>query len=301
MSMTTRRQFVARSARAVGGVVGLSMVGCRLEPSERTGSPGTRELAGVRIGDGDSYISLHNPNQQIILIDLFFIDDTGVFDSALFPMQVNQRRRFDLQSLLGHPDLTDGETFTVRYHARIGAPAGPAAAVVQYVSASGGESVSTPFQTFAGHQSVFSGGGRASGQETEILSLYNPYSASDPDNPTIFFVVRFRFIDEVVDVPVMEQLAPGQRFDLDISTLTSVLSVIGRSAAHERYTISVGAFTGDVSSGVDAIGAVASLARYDSSGRASMVAAPTLINLPVGAPPPFIALDDPIYDGGMGS
>jgi cyclophilin family peptidyl-prolyl cis-trans isomerase len=258
-------------------------------------------LAGIRIGDGESYISVHNPSKtQIILVDLNFFNSSGVFESVPLTIQRNFRARFDLHNLLDNPALSEGETFTVTYRARIGAPAGPASASVQYVSASEGESVSTPFQTFAAHQSVFSGGGLASDQETEILSIFNPYSASDPDAPTITAVIRFRFVDDSVAIP-LQLLGPGERIDIDTSTLTSIMSVIGRSAAHEHYTISVGAFAG-VGPDTGPVGAVASLARYDSAGGASMVTLPTLINFFLGgAVDPFIPLDDPIYDGGLGS
>lgn len=283
MSVYERRGAANHAHGAVGTVAGPSSEGV---------------LAGIRIGNGESYISVHNPSPtQIILVDLHFINNNGIFETVPLTLQRNFRGRFNLQNLVTHPALTEGDTFTVRYRARIGAPAGPASATVQFVSVSNGESVSTPFQTFAGHQSVFSGGGRSSGSHTEILSLFNPYSASDPQNPTVFFTVRFRFVDDVVDVPVTQQLAPGERLDLDTSTLTAVMSVIGRSPAHQRYTISVAAFTGDVVSGVEPVGAAVSLARYDSSGGASMVTGPALINF---SALPFIRLDDPIYDGGIG-
>src|SRR5690606_29209293 len=98
----------------------------------------------------------------------------GVFSATSRAVLQNQRSAINLRNLLGG-SVTEDQTFTVTYRARISAPAGPASASVQFVSVLDGETVSTSFQTFTAHQSVFSGGGLSSvDQEREILSIYNP-------------------------------------------------------------------------------------------------------------------------------
>lgn len=257
-------------------------------------------LAGVRAGDGEAYISVHNPSKtSIVVVDFSFINSAGETRSSTRVVNVNQRSAVNLQNLVDAGFVAAGESFAVRYSARISVPEGPADAAVQYVSVNDGETVAAPFQTYTAQGMVFSGGGFAPDEGlSEVISLYNMFDPSAGTDGQLVINVRFLFHDEAVIGSVGEGtfflLDAGEHMNIDVGSLGAVGSVIRRGAEYEHYTIAITAIT---SSGQ--AGAIATVGRYDSAGAASVAYAPTLINFEdMGVADPFTPLDDPIFGGG---
>ncbi|MFG0283786.1 MAG: peptidylprolyl isomerase [Phycisphaerales bacterium JB039] len=257
-------------------------------------------LAGARVGDGEAYISIHNPNKtRIVVIDFSFINSEGDIQASTRVVNANQRSAINLQNLVDSGFVAADESFTVRYSARISVPAGPADVAVQYVSVSDGETVAAPFQTHTAQGMVFSGGGFVPGAGlSEIISIHNIFDAAAGSGGQLIVNVRFLFKDQAVIGSVGEGtfflLDAGDRMDIDVASLTSVGSVIARGEEYQHYTIAITAITASGQGG-----AIATVGRYDASGAASVAYAPTLINFPdMGVTDPFTPLDDPIFEGG---
>jgi peptidyl-prolyl cis-trans isomerase A (cyclophilin A) len=192
--------------------------------------------------DGQALLSLlyTGASTSPVLVNITFLlsDGTSLQGAQQQLSTTTRRRDVDLTVLNGA--LPRNQFFTIRY----GVVGNIENVTASYTSITAGDTMRTPFQSLSSSDIYFAGGftNPAAGGR-EVLSLYNPFS--DPQ-VTVTFRLRFQFVedaqlDEVIFYPASgtQAIASNRRVDIDISTLTDIMSRINSAEKFRRYSITV--------------------------------------------------------------
>ncbi|MEO1007172.1 MAG: peptidylprolyl isomerase [Planctomycetota bacterium] len=267
------------------------------------GIPGGGTLEGVAAGvqytadpDDEAYVSFFSFNPTGGAVVQLEISDSSGFAATtpivLAPRDVGFYNLKNLLSAFGGV-FTPGEMLTLRYES-----SRPISA--QLVSTIGNETLTTSFQTQLSNLYVFAGGfdaGAAGG--TEVLSLYNPYSAGTDTNISI--IVQFFFVDrnQTISFSALPELEPGERVDLSARDFSDIESIITLGEDYGRYTIVVSGVALPPGAGarIDEGQFAATLTRIGPDGTLSGDSA----TVSTGSYDGFLRdLDDGLFDGTIG-
>lgn len=183
---------------------------------------GVLPQAGIDGSNETQQISLFNPGNTVAIVTLIFSFEDNSPEVTISPaaliIQPGKRATYDLSNV---PSL-DGKRFTVRYQA---------GDKLLYATSLHGEQddiFGTPFQYTAATRTRFAEGfmtrSRAGNNLFETLSVYNPYSSwLGQTETTADLTFRFIYNDSTV-VTHEVSLDGGQRLDLDLHTLETVLA-----------------------------------------------------------------------------
>jgi peptidyl-prolyl cis-trans isomerase A (cyclophilin A) len=216
---------------------------------------------------------------SIVTIDFDFILSDGSVIHSATPLVLTPavpRRDLDLLSAAALPRDT---FFTIRYRVRDGA----APVSMAYTGTVLGDTVQTPFETFAGAQAILAGGTTDPiVPQREVVSLYNPFASGT----TATYRLRFHFSDGNDILVPAGTLEAGRRVDIDVRSLADVLAKISSGAQFHTYSISVdSSFAGTSTTGA----LFAQLTRFDVTGD-SITTGPTL---PQGVG--ILSIADPLF------
>jgi hypothetical protein len=174
-----------------------------------------------------------------VTVNFEFILSNGTILTANTPFTLNttvRRRVLDLS--IANGGLPRNQSFTIRYHVQ--GDAAPVSAAL--TSINGGQSLTTPFQTFS-TQSVYFAGGFTDPSNTnnnETISLYNPFHTA---GFTMHYVIKFHFnhttTDVVVPVGGTGDLDAAHRVDINVRGLTEVMAKIQSATQFRHYSISI--------------------------------------------------------------
>ncbi|MEQ8843938.1 MAG: peptidylprolyl isomerase [Phycisphaerales bacterium] len=193
-------------------------------------------LAGVRYSAGtgeEAYVSFLNPFAGVTVVQLEISDDDGNTANTGVALAPRDLGVYNLRNLLTdfgqvfEPD----EYLTIRYTSNL-------AVAGQYTAIIGDETMSTSFQTQLS-DFVILAGGFDGGNNSEVISLYNPYD--DTAGVTLNFSIQFYFFDRDVFVQfgLLPMLAPGERADISARDFNDVLSTITLGEEWGRYAIAI--------------------------------------------------------------
>jgi cyclophilin family peptidyl-prolyl cis-trans isomerase len=238
-------------------------------------------------GDGQSLISLYYPGSipaSTTVSISFVLADGTILDGGQQTLGVGERRR-DLDISVLNGALPRDTPFTIRYTTSGGRVA------AGYTSITAGDTVRASFQSHSTERIVFAGGfTSAANAGQEIISLYNPFSASGSE---VAYRLIFHFVSSAGDeilYPVSGQgtLGPNSRVDIRVADLSDVLARINSSGEFRRYSITVESSVEGTPSAVS--GAIfGQLSRLGMNGE-TVVFGPTLAGTT-----PAVALTDPRF------
>lgn len=220
----------------------------------------------------------------------FILSDGSVFTNNIPFILSTTTRRQSLEISLANVAIPLDEYFTIRYKVRNAA----APVTMSYFSVTNsGDAIATPFQTVSNKELSFSDGftdPTTGALDRETLSIFNPYA----DNGTaVHYRVKFHFTDSPGDEIIIPVSGSGgingsRRIDINVRSLTEVMTRITSGAQFRHYSISVSADFTLVGNPVD--GAIfAQLTRLDPAGN-TVTTGPTL-----GAGVPLFFADNTVF------
>lgn len=233
-------------------------------------------VAGAMIGAaGSAYVSFVNDSDSGASVTLSFVRTGHAVTTTVLPVPGRGRAFLNLRKPeLGLPV---GEQFTILFHSPLVDVAG------EYVATLNGDTASTAFAEYGSSQSIFADGryDPSNADESEILSLYNPYVSK-----TVSVSITFNFADDKIQTPTTFDLAPQSRLDISTASLSAIVAKINSGAQFKNYSIIVNVSLdgGGTGGSVGAGGLVAQLTRYNLTSTITTAAGLYQLSLPLDSP-----------------
>ncbi|MCA9278327.1 MAG: peptidylprolyl isomerase [Phycisphaeraceae bacterium] len=251
----------AYDVRTSNGVLPVVSRGAWTAAGVANGADTNGSIAGVRglIGN-ETYMSFQNrPNVSGVAIITHKVTGNPVaVNLTNITMTPNARGIYDLRDI-----TTPATQFTTLNYTLAGV--GRASAHYVGTASTLGDQLGAALDTRASSVRVFSGGGFTTGG-TEVLSVYNPDTGEDID-----ISVSFVFADGTKITLPFQTITAGDRTDIDVSTLTNVLTKISSGSQFANYGIVVSGVQG-----TDVGPMVASLTSIDATGQSAALSTGTM-------------------------